>query len=427
MWWVYALVVVVLTNLGGFDLALAADGPEDLDLGQLQSIYQRRDFFSLRDRLAELSPVTRSQPEVALLQAAVEQAFNDLDSSNRSIDTALAVEDLDPGLVLQLRNLQLTNRLRQHDYPAALETARSILSSPAVESAPIAASEARNKLPLLQALQDVPPQITEIRGPSRLALGPNRRVPLKVEDQKVDFALDTGANFSVIMRSEAEKLGLRIRPVDLLISTSTARKVLGDVAVAGSVEIGKIRYQNVVFLVFPDELLTFRDGKKIPGLVGFPLVEAMGEVRFRRDNVMEIPKTPTRRTLGNLTLNDLEPLTQVRYSKEDLLCRLDTGAGHTVFYEPFFQRFQERIRARGKAATAQAGGVGGFQEIPAYRLPKMVLTIAAAGVTLKWVDVYTEAIRPPEENYLFCNVGLDALAKFRAYTINFRDMALILE
>lgn len=427
MRWVCVLLAFILAGPGRPDVALAADSPHYSDLGQLKTFYQQRDFFSLRDRLDQLPAASRSQPEVAILQAAVQQAFNDLDSSNETITTTLAAADLEPVLVLQLRNLQLTNHFRKHDYPAALETARIILSSPALESAPRAASEARNKLPLLQALQDVPPQETEIRGPSRLALGQTKRVPLRIEGQKVQFALDTGANLSVIMRSEAEKLGLRIRPANIVISTATAKKVLGDVAAAQTVEIGKIRYRNVVFLVLPDEMLTFPRGHRIPGLVGFPLVEAMGEVRFRRDNVMEIPKTSARRTLGNLALNDLDPLTLVRYNREDLLCRLDTGAGDTVFYEPFYRRFQDRVRSRGKAVTAKVGGVGGFQEIPAYRLHTMVLNLAAAGVTLEQVDVYTQSIRPPEENYLFCNVGLDALVKFRAYSINFRDMALILE
>jgi hypothetical protein len=286
--------------------------------------------------------------------------------------------------------------------------------------------EVRGKLPLLQALDGVPPQETEIRGPSRLALGSTRRVPLKIQGTQFAFALDTGANFSVIMRSEAQKLGLEIKPANLVISTSTSRQVVGDITVAREVEIGKIRYRNVVFLVLPDELLSFSDGQRIPGLVGFPLVDAMGEVRFRSDDVMEIPHKPPPRSQQNLALNALEPLVQVRYGKDDLLCRLDTGANRTVFYEPFFRRYQERIESPRNRITAEAAGVGGTQEIPAYRLPRIALTFASAGINLRRPEVYAEPIRPAEENYLYCNLGLDAFAKFRSYTINFRDMSLIL-
>ena len=254
----------------------------------------------------------------------------------------------------------------------------------------------QGKLPLLQSLSDVPPQETVITGPSRLALGATRRVPLKIHGRRYDFAMDTGANFSVIMRSEAIRLGLEIRQADL---------------------------------VMPDEMLTFEGGHTIPGLVGFPLVEAMGEVRFRRDDVLEIPHPAPRRSAGNLTLHDLDPLVRVRYGKDDLLCRLDTGAGQTVFYEPFFRRYQDRIESVGKSVTATNTGVGGAQEVPAFRLPRMAFTVASAGVNLRRVEVYTVPIRPADQNFLYCNLGLDALEqpRFQAYVLNFRDMALVLE
>ena len=407
-------------------MGIATEDPSLADLAELQSLYRQRDFFALRDRLQSISAPEKSSVETGLLKAAVQQAFNDPEGSNQTISSLLATGETEAGQVLRLRNLQLTNHLRLHRYGAALESARAILSSPAADTAPEIVTDVQGKLPLLEALEDVPPQEIDFLGPSLLALGQTKRVPLTIEGSKFQFALDTGANFSVIMRSEAQKLGLEIRPADLVISTSTAKKVLGDVTVAETVEIGKIRYRNVVFLVLPDELLTFPGGHRIPGLVGFPVVEAMGEVRFRRDNVMEIPRDPPRRALQNLALNDLEPLTQVRYRKDNLLCRLDTGASLTVFYEPFFQKYRQRIESAGHPITAKAGGVGGFQEIPAYRLQELVLTVARSGVTLRRVEVYTEPIRKPEENYLYCNVGLDVLGHLQAYIINFQDMALVL-
>ena len=405
-------------------LAAAADTPPSL--ADLQDLYDQRNFFALQEALEKVPELDKGGAELRFFEAATQQAFNQPAAANETIEEVLGQEGLDPELTLRLRNLQLTNHLRLHRYGAALVSAKAILSELVDDSDSPIGVDARSKLPLLQALVGVPPQETEIRGPSRLALGKTRRVPLTIQGTRYSFALDTGANFSVIMRSEAQKLGLEIRPANLVISTSTARKVVGDVTVADEVEIGKIRYRHVVFLVLPDEVLSFSDGQRIPGLVGFPLVEAMGEVRFRRDNVMEIPHKPLRRSFQNLALNDLEPLVQVRYRKDDLLCRLDTGAHHTVFYEPFFRRYRERIESSGRRITAKAGGVGGIQEIPAYRLPKMAFTVAAAGATLRRVEVYTQPIRPPKENYLYCNVGLDAFARFRSYTINFRHMALVL-
>jgi hypothetical protein len=407
------------------DPAASKSPPEEIS--DLQQLYARRDFFTLRESLERLGDLEADSAEIGLLRAATAQAFNQPERSNEILADLLSAEGLEIDIRLRALELQMTNHLRRHRYGAALAAATDLLSRMGPEPENDLAENVRSKIPLLEALENVPPQETEISGPTRLALGQTRRVPLKIEGSKYDFAMDTGANFSVIRRSEAIRLGLEIRPTDLVISTSTARKITGDVAVAGQVEIGKIRYRHVVFLVLPDEVLTFPDGQTIAGLVGFPLIEAMGEVRFRRDDVMEIPQNPPKRKQQNLALNDLDPLVSVRYRKNELLCRLDTGAGDTVFYEPFYRRFQDRLETSGHHITATATGVGGAQQIPAIRLPRLALTVASAGINLRRVEVYTTPIRPPKQNFLDCNLGLDAFDRFRAYTISFRDMALVLK
>lgn len=409
--------------------ALAADATRDSSPARidLQALYDSRDFFSLREELAKSPGGEQQPPEHHFFAAAVQLAFNEPAASIRIAESALEESDLPPLVALRLRHLLVIANLRLHRYNEALSAARSLLASPTLKEDPEVEQEVRGTLPLLEALKDVPPQEARIGRSSRLALGTSRRVPLKIGDEKRQFSLDTGANFSVIMASEAKALGLSVRPAGVEVATSTGGRVLADVAVAPQMSIGKVDYRNVVFLVFPDELLTFPGGRTVPGLVGFPVVEAMGEIRFRRDDVMEIPSRPPVRKLGNLALDDLDPLVRVRYKRDDLICRLDTGANKTVFYEPFFQRYRERLESLGRNVTITTGGVGGFQEIPALQLPRLALTIAAGGTNLQNVDVYTRPIRTPEDNYLYCNVGLDVLHKFNAYVINFRDMALVLE
>lgn len=425
--WRRQILALLCAVLACPTVGLDAEDSAPQDPETLQGLLERRDYFALRDHLAQMPDLQEASSRVRFFEAATLQAFNQPAASSRLIRSLLSERDQEPDLTLRLHHLQLTNQLRLHRYGEALESARIVLAALKEDPESPMATDVRGKLPLLQALTGVPPQTTEIGAFSRLALGKTRRVPLKIQGTRYSFALDTGANFSVIMRSEAQKLGLEIRPADLVISTSTARKVVGDVTVAAEVEIGNVRFSHVVFLVLPDEVLSFPDGQRIPGLVGFPLVNAMGEVKIRRDDVLEIPRDPQPRPHQNLALHDLDPLTRVRYGKEDLLCRLDTGAGETVFYEPFYRRFQDRIESLGHRITARPGGVGGRQEIPAFRLPTMSLTVASAGVDLRRVEVYAEPIRPPQENYLDCNLGLDVLEKFGSYTMSLRDMALVLD
>ena len=422
------LVAIALPVAGLGSPALARESTQELDeVEQLEVLYSSRHFFALSERVDAMAETSSTDPRIGFYRAAVHAAFNRSIESNEVIRALRDRADLDVGLHARLLRMELENDLRTTDYADALATAKAILHLP--EDPPTTASRAyaQRMLPLLNALEGTPRQSVDKNGFSRLALGRTRRIPIEISGKRNRFALDTGANFSVIMHSEAEKLGLEIRPAGLRVATSTEKVVVADVAVAGEVVIGKVRYQNVVFLVLPDEDLSLAGRDRIAGLIGFPVVSAMQEIRFRRDDVLEIPQDPPKRTYRNLALNDLEPLVRARYSRDDILCRLDTGAERSDFYEPFFRRYREKIEDAGKKVTTKRGGLGGYQEFAAYRLSRFVITVASLDVQLRNVDVLTQPIRQPPHNFLDCNLGRDVLEQFPAYVLNFRDMALILE
>ncbi|MDX1502917.1 MAG: hypothetical protein R3325_11200, partial [Thermoanaerobaculia bacterium] len=91
----------------------------------------------------------------------------------------------------------------------------------------------------------------------------------------------------------------------------------------------------------------------------------------------------------------------------------------------FFRRYRERIERTGRPVTFTKSGVGGDRAVPAYRLGRTALTVAAAGFTLRHAHVLTRPIVPEHENYLDCNLGVDAFLRWRWYALNFRDMALV--
>ena len=190
--------------------------------------------------------------------------------------------------------------------------------------------------------------------------------------------------------------------------------------------IGTIEYQHVVFLVFPDELLSFPTaGFEIRGIVGFPVMEAMGEVRFRGETIL-IPADPPPRAMQNLFFEQLEPLIRVGYGNDTLLCRFDTGANVTDFYEPFYRRYREAVEAAGEKETVTTAGVGQERRIDVYTLPEIELQIGEATLKLQRPNVYSTRLGDEEDNYLDCNVGQDVLQHFAEYVINFRSMSFVL-
>jgi hypothetical protein len=228
------------------------------------------------------------------------------------------------------------------------------------------------------------------------------------------------------MESEAAAMGLEVRDIGLEVGASTGAKTLADIAVADSMVIGNAVFRHVIFLIFPDSALTFPGGFRVPGLIGFPVVEAMGEVRFRKDGLLEIPAVPPEHGVSNLALEQLNLLVLVEHRSDSLIAMLDSGANKTLFYEPFFRRYRSSIEAMGQPDTVTAGGAGGLRKIPAYLFPNVSIFLGDTLVTIERAHVLTEAIRSPDGNYLFCNIGQDVLYSFEGYSINFRSMSFVL-
>lgn len=392
---------------------------------ELVRLYEARDYFALRERLAA---VRRDEsPGLRVLRAAVTHAFNDPARSNAMLDSALAEgRSLSDSLRYDARRIRLRNLLRLGRYPEARRASEALLASPPafVDSSQV--QDFRNMRRFTGALVDIAPQRVVHRTDTGLRLRERGQIRVSIGDSVREYAIDTGANFSALIRSEAEALGLDVRPADVEVGTSTDIRVRADVAVADRVRLGEIELRDVVFLVFPDEVFTFPDFV-IRGIIGFPVVEALGELRLRQDGTIEIPRNVPAREIRNLALHQLMPLVQVGYGEDDLVCRFDTGADRTVFYEPFYRQYEAWVEAMGTPDTSRTGGAGGIRKLPGYRLDRVTLRVGGKTVALADIHVHTRVLVQREsENDLDCNLGWDVLSRFDGYVLNFRSMSLLL-
>lgn len=418
-----ALSVAACSSRAGSAPPVPADGQKVLTWDQVLRLRSAPDYFTLRDRLGEAAE--KNAPPERYARALVQHAFNEPAASNATITSLLSDTSLPDSLAAGLRQIQLSNHLRLFEYAAGLAAADMLLANP-VHLSSAELRDVRNLRRVLRALAAVPPQVSEVRGPTTLHLE-RGHVPVLVNDSMRQYGIDTGANLSVLTRSEAEALGLRILPAGLDVGTSTDQRITADLAVADRLTIGAVYYRNVVFLVLEDALLTFPDGSRIPGLIGFPVIEAMGEVQMSAAGELFVPATIAARAEQNLALHELTPLTRIRWGEAALLCRLDTGAGTTQLYEPFYRRLRERIDAAAPATMRRWGGAGGIRELPVRVLRDVALALGDTAVVLDSVAVLPQPIVHSEaENYLDCNIGRDILNSFSRYILNFRDMAFLL-
>ena len=387
----------------------------------LLRLEREHDYFRLRDHLK--AQENRDGLYALYLRAVAVNAFGREAAADSLLDRLEASgATLPDSLGFLAGRLRYQNDLRFYQWADALRDARALMASPFADSA--RRSDLANTARLLQALRDVPPQSVESRRGGTLHPDDHGGVAVSIDSTPKRYAFDSGANFSVLMRSEAESLGLDIRPAYLQVGSSTDLRVRADLAVADRVQVGGATLRHVVFLVFPDSALTL-PGVRIPGLLGFPIQRALGALAYHRDGTITVPAAPASEAPGTLAFHRYTPFVSVTFRSDTLSCQLDTGSGTTVLFEPYYRAHRAWVDSVGRADTVTVGGTGGIRRLPVAKLPRVTLGIAGTPVQMDSLEVRT-SLPSWQDPDLMCLVGRDALGGFSTYVIDYEHMALVL-
>ncbi len=387
---------------------------------ELLDLRRRHDFFRLRDRIADLAEP--AGPWGLLLRAEVVSAFGDEAASDSLLDRLAARYGSHPDSVtFTALGLRYRNDVRLYHFADALSDADALRASPLSDSATLSELGIRSDLPFLRALRDAPAQTVEVRADTVLPLW-NDEVPVTIDGEYRHYAFDSGANFSALIRSEARKLGLEIQPTGGKIGSSTDLDVAADVAVANRVEVGGTILRHVVFLVLPDSALTFPGGIQIRGLLGFPVLRALGAVGFRRDGTLRVGPRRVAAHPYTMALEEYTLFAPVVVAGDTVSCHLDTGSGTTDFYQSFYRTHRRWVDSAGTPDSVETGGAGGMRRFRVVRVPNATLLVAGRHVRLKRLNVYTSPVRPRSRDA--CLLGRDALGQFDEYVLDFEHMAL---
>ncbi|HEX4860730.1 MAG TPA: retropepsin-like aspartic protease [Rhizomicrobium sp.] len=399
-----------------FALAILAAGSANAGSDRLWSSFRAQDFFALRSELPAAQP---GEPgDIRFLRAASLAAFGRTQESERLLTALLAHPLADSALEGRARELLMLDRRAEFRYAPALEAIAPLLKDDA-------GGELRNRAKFLRAVADVPAQ--SVRPGQGGALPADRagRVRILLGRGAADMMIDTGANFSVISRSAALGLGLRVRRADYGIGSSTGGQVQADVAAASFAFADGTRVDNAVFLVLPDRSLKMANGETADGLIGQPVIAALGTVAFRAGHVVLGLQAGSDAATAELALAGNDPLLRVSYRGQEVLCRLDTGSDRSVFYAPFYQRFRDTLGA-GRNRSERIGSATGMRSFHAQQIGAMQISIGGRAVTLGRATVLSEPIGATTNTALACDLGRDAFAGLAYYAIDLKRMTLTL-
>lgn len=323
--------------------------------------------------------------------------------------------------------------MRQGRYAAAAEVLRSTLANGDAAGAGEDAWRAAHQLmAVADSLRDVPAQVgpAAVRGAVTLqrdaaGLG---RAALTINDQPADAIIDTGANLSVMVASKAETLGLRLLERSVTVSSPLAESTEARLAVADRLTIGGATFDNVVFIVFPDAVLTFAEGAyRIDVILGFPVLAHLGRLHFVSDGdgdrlsfVRPAARPPVSPMTANLFVEGLTPKVVGCTIPGQLAVQfaLDSGAQATSV-RPRFGRAVPDALGRATTVTRTQGGVGGTLDQSGLRLPPLQLDLGGRQLLLENLVMTAEAADDAGDHG---RIGQDVLRAKGGYVLDFIQM-----
>lgn len=175
---------------------------------------------------------------------------------------------------------------RYSDAAAAYRVASGI-TDPETDS--LTRSALRNDAAVTRAIVDVLPQRIVWRRPATLDTVGNGGVRARIQAAinrrpvTVPLRMDIGARFTVLDSTAAASHGVRLLDGSVPARSSRGTATTARIGVIDRLDLGAATISNVVALVFRDADLALRDGARVTGVLGFPVVNALGRVALTSD------------------------------------------------------------------------------------------------------------------------------------------------
>jgi len=250
------------------------------------------------------------------------------------------------------------------------------------------------------------------------------QVPVAAGNYSGFWIVDSGANLSIISRSVADKMELKLSSSYETAQGGSGRMVSIRTAVIPEILLGQAVLRNVAVLVADDSDLYFpKLGYQIEGSLGIPVLAALGRITFYPDGrVAFSPGTqPASKKIDSHTLffEKFTPIVTADFGYGNQLFSLDTGALGTVLSAQFYKEAKASLDPAYQVSL-ELVGAGGSMVSPAYMLRSVAAKHGGKCATVERIEILTEPTGMADEFY--GNIGENSLSSFTSFTLDFNAM-----
>jgi len=419
-----ALLLCLLSALGKAQNhnATAENGP-DAEVREFRFVDLEADIRAMQDG-----------PEKDYFAGILANRLNHLAESIRLLTAAMpSLRASRPDRAAIALQALLDDYNKSFDYADAAPVYDDLLSHFSSQLRPEQLQSLKDDAGLAQILREAPPQTITWNGPLRLKSERNPvgdvDLDLTVNGVPGQWLLDTGANLSVVSKSFAQRLGLRLLPgVGQTQSGLTGIENPLRIALLPTLQMGGATLHNVVVMVLDDANLNVGMGKhryQINAIMGYPVFQALGSITFLHDGEFVAGEANQRSGSGaRMYMKGLSPVIECRVAGVELPFSFDTGASETALFVRYYDRFHSGadgwIKVKGKTS-----GAGGTVKRTIYVQPQVNLGIGDKTVILREVPIFTAGTGSDNDD-LYGNLGQDAVANADGFTLDFTTMTFYL-
>lgn len=391
---------------------------------KLYSLLNDEEFFKFRN-LLDASKDDLQKWQYLYFEMVFENLNNKPELSNNygnSLITELG-EELPDSLKKNVYGTMATNFVHLGNYSKASEFTDFILDSLSLFLDKEEIENYENTSKIWEICKGVPRQTTIINADSRIEFGSSfagKTLEVSINGNENEFIFDTGANFSVMMKSYAEKVGISILKGTFKVNSIAGVQINSEIGYADEMIIGNMVFRNVLFLVFPDEALTFSMGLSLEAIIGFPVIRDMKQIQISQNDLF-VPKNPDIKRYHNFVLNGFTPVVEVITNEDSLSFVFDTGATNTMLFSPYFEKHKNEIVDKYEEEEISVEGAGGAVRYMGFILDKVELKVGNITSTINNIELLSEPIQNQYSKY-YGNLGRDYIFQHKSYIINFESM-----
>jgi predicted aspartyl protease len=280
-------------------------------------------------------------------------------------------------------------------------------------------TELREQQDDVEQFRGLPDQSNSTPRPVQLHHDGNLWFPVSINGKPGTYLFDTGADVSILVQSEARRLGLKLRSGSVHIGDSSGLGFDAHTAIANEVMVGTTRFKNVSFVVMPDP-----DSTEGPsGIIGLPVILGMRSIRWNKSGTADVATPDDALVDRNMVFFGHKPLVQAVVETRPVFFTLDSGAENTDLNRRFADEFASLV-AGAKRDEASIIGAGGTAKFEARKLDSLPIVLGKQPVTLSPAVVTMQSNTGIGGECCVGNLGDDILFSRSGFSLDFTRMTL---